>query len=158
MNGHRAPRTPWPPGFPDVIIHTTLAERDAHPGYTAAKAGDAEAALNLAGDLLRDAAIDELQALVGGREAVLLPVVADETTGFNAIPDAMAQLISPRLGLSAAAGDIVQTNKVGHTRAPAFQRLVTPAEFDGLVDRVNCMSWSTTTSDWEVRWRISEAI
>ena len=27
----------------------------------------------------------------------------------------------------------MQTNKVGHTRAPAFQRLVTPAEFDGVV-------------------------
>ena len=31
------------------------------------------------------------------------------------------------------AGEIVQTNKVGHTRAPAFQRLVTPAVFDGEV-------------------------
>lgn len=31
------------------------------------------------------------------------------------------------------AGEIVQTNKVGHTRAPAFQRLVTPATFEGQV-------------------------
>ncbi len=30
----------------------------------------------------------------------------------------------------AAAGDIVQINKIGHTRAPAFQRIVMPALFD----------------------------
>jgi hypothetical protein len=30
-------------------------------------------------------------------------------------------------------GGIVQTNKVGHTRARAFQRLVTPATFEGPV-------------------------
>lgn len=134
MNGRPAPRTAWQPGFPDVIIHTTLPERDAHPGYAAAKAGDAEAALNLASDLLSDAAIDDMRTLIRGRDVVLLPVVADETTGFNAIPDAMAQLISHELDLPAASGGIVQTNKVGHTRAPAFQRLVTPAEFGGPVE------------------------
>jgi hypothetical protein len=31
--------------------------------------------------------------------------------------------------------EVIQTNKVGHTRAPAFQRLVTPATFDGDVQR-----------------------
>lgn len=135
MNGHPAPRTPWPLGFPDVIIHTTLTIRDAHPSYTAAKAGDAEAALNLASDLLSDAAIDSLRALIDDRQAILLPVVADETTGFNAIPDAMAQLISYALDLPAAVGGIVQINRVGHTRALAFQRLVMPAEFGGPVEQ-----------------------
>jgi hypothetical protein len=133
MAGLAAPRTMWTPGFPDVV-HTTVARRDAHPDYVAAKAGDADAAVNLASDLLSGRAIDDLNALIGGRRAILLPVVADETTGFNAIPDAMAQLVSHRLGLRAAAGEIVQTNKVGHTRAPAFQRLVTPATFGGAVE------------------------
>ncbi|HET9511922.1 MAG TPA: hypothetical protein VFO80_12305 [Sphingomonas sp.] len=63
----------------------------------------------------------------------LLPVVADELTGFNALPDAMAQIPSYYLELPVISGDIVQTNKVGHTRAPAFQRIVTPAEFYGSV-------------------------
>jgi hypothetical protein len=128
------PRAPWQPGFPDVVIHTSLRQRDAHPCYAAAKSGDADAALSLAGDLLNDAAIERLGALLDGRQAILLPVVADETTGFNAIPDAMAQLLSYRLDQIAAVGGIVQTNKVGHTRAPAFQRLVTPAEFAGPVE------------------------
>lgn len=61
----------------------------------------------------------------------LLPVVADELTGFNALPDAMAQIPGYSLELPVISRDIVQTSQVGHTRAPAFQRIVTPAEFDG---------------------------
>ena len=128
------PRFPWYHGFPDVVVHTTVKERDTHPSYPAAKAGDAEAAVTLAGDLLNAAAIEQLRKFTQGQGAILLPVVADETTGFNAIPDAMAQLLADRLGVEASSGEVVQTNKVGHTRAPAFQRIVTPAMFDGAVE------------------------
>ena len=130
-----AKRLPWPAGFPEVVIHTTVALRDSHPDYTRAKAGVPDAALTLAIDLLSGAAIQALGFLIAGRSAILLPVVADETTGFNAIPDAMAQVLGRDLDLAVIAGEIVQTNKVGHTRAPAFQRLVTPAMFDGPVQR-----------------------
>lgn len=74
-----------------------------------------------------------LRNLVVDREVLLLPVIAEEATGFNAIPDAMAQVLGRELSLNIVAGEIVQTNKVGHTRAPSFQRLVTPATFGGLV-------------------------
>lgn len=126
-------RSLWPSGFPDVVVHTTVALRDAHPSYVGAKAGDADAALTLAIDLLDRTAIEVLRAMLDDRPTVLLPVVADETTGFNAIPDAMAQVLGRDLGLLVIAGEIVQTNMVGHTRAPAFQRIVTPAMFDGTV-------------------------
>ncbi|HEX7751022.1 MAG TPA: hypothetical protein VF440_01325 [Novosphingobium sp.] len=126
-------RLPWPPDFPDVVIHTDVRTRDRHPGYAAAKAGDAEAALLLASDLLSPDGIVSLQEIIGNRPTLLLPVVADELTGFNAIPDAMAQMLGNELGTPVIAGEIVQTNKVGHTRAPAFQRLVTPATFEGQV-------------------------
>lgn len=126
-------RLPWPPDFPDVVIHTDVRTRDRHPGYTAAKAGDAEAALMLASDLLSAGGIASLRDIIGNQPTLLLPVVADELTGFNAIPDAMAQVLGNELGLPVVAGEIVQTNKVGHTRAPAFQRLVTPATFEGQV-------------------------
>jgi hypothetical protein len=128
-------RLPWPPDFPDVVIHTELRTRDSHPGYGAAKAGDAEAALTLASDLLSPDGIARLRQIIGDRPALLLPVIADEVTGFNAIPDAMAQILGDRLDLAVIAGEIVQTNKVGHTRAPAFQRLVTPATFEGPVQQ-----------------------
>jgi hypothetical protein len=126
-------RTPWPTDFPDAIIHTDVRTRDAHCGYEAAKAGDPNAALALAEELLDRDAIRRLSAIIDTRRVLLLPVVADETTGFNAIPDAMAQMLAAILGLEAVAGEVVQTNRVGHTRAPAFQRLVTPATFDGPV-------------------------
>lgn len=127
------PRLPWSADFPDVLIHTSVRERDAHPEYAAAKSGNAEAALALAVLLINDEAVEQLRGIVAGRPALLLPVIADETTGFNAIPDAMAQVLARDLALPAVAGEIVQVNKVGHTRAPSFQRLVTPAAFDGSV-------------------------
>ena len=129
-----SPRVPWPPNFPDVVIHTTVQERDAVPEYLAAKSGDADAALTLALLLVSDAAVAELRDLIGGRAAILVPVVADETMGFNAIPDALAQVLARELDSPVASGAIVQTNMVGHTRARSFQRLVTPAEFDGPVE------------------------
>lgn len=84
----------------------------------------------LASDLLSPDGIVDLQEIIGNRPTLLLPVVADELTGFNAIPDAMAQVLGNELGTPVIAGEIVQTNKVGHTRAPAFQRLVTPATYE----------------------------
>jgi hypothetical protein len=128
-------RLPWPADFPDAVIHTAVRARDSHSDYAAAKGGDPEAALVLAIDLVNDEAARNLKQIVGRRAAVLLPVVAEETLGFNAIPDAMAQVLARELGLEAVAGEIVQTNKVGHTRAPAFQRIVTPAAFGGQVRR-----------------------
>jgi len=127
-------RTPWPPDFPDVIIHTDVRSRDAHPHYLEAKSGDANAALWVAAELIDDAAVAALAQLIGSRNALLLPVIADETLGFNAIPDAMAQMLGHDLGLRVVAGEIVQTNKVGHTRARTFQRIVTPAAFAGHVE------------------------
>ena len=127
------PRAPWPPGFPQVIVHSEVVLRDHHPSYAAAKSGDDEAALALVEDLLSAAATASLRELLAGRAAILLPISAIETTGFNAIPDAMAQVLAVELGLPVSFGEIVQNNRVGHTRAPAFNRLVTPAAFEGPV-------------------------
>lgn len=126
-------RAPWPADFPDVVTHTTVPVRDADPGYTAAKSGDADAALQLARRLISENGVQRLEALAACPEALILPVVADELAGYNAIPDAMAQILATRLGLQAVVGRIVQTNKVGHTRAKTFQRIVTPAAFSGQV-------------------------
>jgi len=130
-------RRPWPASFPDVVIHTDLRTRDANPRYAAAKGGDVDAAYALAIELVSDEALLPIIRMAGGRPFLLLPVIAEELAGFNAIPDAMAQVIAWLLEgvVPVVAGQIVQTNKVGHTRARAFQRLVTPATFDGPVQR-----------------------
>ncbi len=81
--------------------------------------------------LLSQDETERLDHLLAGRQPILLPITADEVAGFNAIPDAMAQSLALRLGLSVAAGKILQANKVGHTKADGWHRLVTPAKFIG---------------------------
>ncbi len=127
------PRSPWPPAFPDVVVHGDLKARNSHLSYAAAKAGDPHAAKTLAEDLLAEGATERLKTLVAGRRPVLLAITAEEVSGFNAIPDAMAQVLAASLGLAAAAGAVVQANKVAHTRADGWHRLVTPAMFVGAV-------------------------
>ena len=128
------PRTPWTSDFPDVVLHTTLKDRDGHPCYAAAKAGDEQAAKKLAHDLLSDAALATLKTLGEGQHPLLVAVSALESAGFNAIPDAMAEDIGHRLGWDIDSS-IVQTNEVRHTRADAMHRLVTHAFFDGTVQQ-----------------------
>lgn len=109
----KAPRVPSPAEFPDVVIHTDLQKRDNHIGYSAAKSGDADWALGLALDLAQGAtAMRSLSEAIGPR---------------------LQFTCSPWLRVEAVSGEIVQINQVGHTRAPSFQRLVTPAMFDGPV-------------------------
>jgi len=127
------PRKPWPAGFPEVVIHNELRVRNTHPAYSAAKSGDAEAARALADDLLSAAETQRLAYFLAGRQPVLVAVTADEVTGYNAIPDGMAQILGACLGLEVAYGTIAQANKVGHTKANGWHRLVTPAEFSGVV-------------------------
>jgi hypothetical protein len=98
LNPTLPPRTPWRVDFPDVVIHTTVQIRDAHPDYAAAKAGDAEAAWRLARELLDREATNFLECIVSAHDITLLPITALETTGFNAIPDAMAKVVSHALG------------------------------------------------------------
>lgn len=129
-----SPRSPWPGSFPDVVTHTSVQARDAAPEYLAAKAGDADAAFTLVMRLIDDDATAHLNDVLFDSEPLLIPVVADEAAGFNAIPDALAQILALALNAPVASGGIVQTNLVGHTRAPSFQRIVTPAEFDGPVE------------------------
>jgi adenine/guanine phosphoribosyltransferase-like PRPP-binding protein len=45
----------------------------------------------------------------------------------------MAQTLAMQLDWPTSAGEVVQSNKVGHTRAKSFNRLVTPASFEGRV-------------------------
>ena len=127
------PRTPWPADFPNVVTHTSVVERDGHPHYQAAKAGDGAAAVALARDLINDAAVTELHRIIGEREPFLTPVAALETKGFNALPDALAQVVGEKLGLTVEDGELLQTNVVAHTRATGWHHVVTPPTFGGAV-------------------------
>lgn len=129
----RYTRDPWEADFPDVFVHAALESRDLHPDYPAAKAGDLASAQRLVEALLNEQTLQELAAFVGDRQVLLAGISALETTGYNAIPDAMANEISYRLGWPVEDGEIRQSNKVAHTRADPWHRFVTQAEFAGIV-------------------------
>jgi len=116
-----------------VVVHGKLQARNNHPNYAAAKSGNAEAALALVRDLLTDEGLNWIHALLQGRQPLVVPVAAIEASGFNAIPDAMAQEIAARLGLPMAPYDLGQSNYAGHTKANGWHRLVTPAIFAGTI-------------------------
>lgn len=125
-------RTPWPDGFPEVFVHSHLDARDADPDFNAAKSGDGEAATRLCQRLIASQVTREIARVVSPA-TIVLPVTALEVSGFNAIPDAMAEQLAIHLGLQLASGVVVQSNKVAHTRSRGWHRLVTPALFDGPV-------------------------
>jgi hypothetical protein len=89
--------------------------------------------LALARDLMSETALRHLDNLLQGRKPLVVPVSAIEVAGFNAIPDALAHEIAERLKLRVLSGAVVQSNKVAHTRADGWHRLVTPATFAGAV-------------------------
>lgn len=112
-----------------VSAFPTDAAMKAHGDYKAAKAGDAKAAARLVGDLVTQANI--VQARVAfGKDVIYLPVHAEEVTGMNQIPNAMAAMYAARAGGALDVG-MVQSNRVFHTGAKAMERLLTRAQFAG---------------------------
>jgi hypothetical protein len=128
-------RTNWH-SFPDVVILADVPAAKRHPLFSAAKAGDAKAAEALVDDVLAIGPITGLGSLIGHTRPHLLAVHAVEDVGMNAIPRALARVLSVRLDLPVATG-IVQMNRVGHTGAGGYHRLAFPAVFEGDVNPVD---------------------
>ena len=130
------PRVAWR-DFPDAVLLADETRTKRHPAYSAAKAGDTAAATNLVHALVDETGISAVRRLLGTVEAVqplLVSAHAYERDGFNAIPAALARLLSERLG---APFDtvVVQTNVVGHTGASGYGRLARQAVFGGEVEQ-----------------------
>ncbi len=113
----RPKRFPWD-DFPDVLILAGESEVKQHSQYAPAKSGDAAAAARLVQALVRADGIELARVLVARSCKSNAPVLASahayEREGVNAIPAALAKLLSERLRLGFEAG-IVQTNIVSHT-------------------------------------------
>ena len=126
-------RAPWPADFPKVPFASALGSAEKHPQYKAAKSGDADAAMDLVDDLVTDEAIGRIRAMIGDRKPALVPVMAEEASGHNAIPAAYAVKIAHELGLEVY-GDIVQSVRAKRTGAGADYRLANHSAFDGPVE------------------------
>ena len=131
------PRFPWG-DFPDTVILAAESETKQHPAYRSAKTGDAVAAVNLVKDLVDDTGIAASKTLIlkfsQSRNPLIVCASAYEQGGFNAIPSALAKLISERSGLSFDS-QVTQTNIVSHTGADGYGRLARQAAFDGDIQK-----------------------
>ena len=128
----RAKRAPWR-DFPRLIRNGSLAELKDAAGYTQAKAGDAEAAYDMVKSLLSTETLDNIRELAGGRVPILISVKAQESSGKNKIPEAMAHAIRASTGWPVDA-EIVQINKPGRTGSGSSHRLAFQPVFDGKVE------------------------
>ena len=131
-----AKRYPWK-NFPPLIIHADESDVKKHPSYPAAKAGEPESAFDLVSQMVSDECLTQLCQLYSAQNPVLVSAHAVETSGVNAIPQAMAEYLGSKLHWLVESS-IVQTNVVGHTGADGFSRLARQAEFDGRVSKHTC--------------------
>lgn len=120
--------------FPDVIIHADEASVRSYAAYTAAKQGDSDAAYELVYTFLNKSAVERIHSLLESVPMTLVAVHAFERDGLNAIPEAMADVLSNLLDCKIDT-EIVQTNVVSHTKADGFSRIARQPVFNGNVDR-----------------------
>lgn len=125
-------RTAWG-NFPDTIIDRKLGEATTHPLYDRAKSGDIVSAFQLAKDLITEEAIDKLKILIGSQQVVFAPIHAEEQTGRNMIPVAVATILARKLNATVDL-NVVQAIKVSRTSGDGWHRLANPPFFDGCID------------------------
>lgn len=129
----RPHRVPWGAHEPDVLIHQfEEMQVRGHPRYADAKAGDLDAAAELVQDTLNPEMVIALAGL-GLARPMLLPVVAEEAHGTNAIPLVLAQQVGAALGWPLETR-VIQSNVVGRTRKDGYYRLAFQPLFDGAPD------------------------
>jgi hypothetical protein len=126
-------RSDSPSITPDAIIGSTLGSASKHPDYAAAKGGDVAAATRLAVDLVTPEMVAKVAAALGGVRPRVLPVAAEEVSGRNKIPRAVAEVLAARLGLETATG-IVQANRARRTGLDGLDRIFAPVDFAGAVE------------------------
>lgn len=129
----RPHRAPWSAHEADVLIHQSdEMQVRGHPRYADAKAGDLDAAAELVQDTLNQATLTALTGL-GLAQPMLLPVVAEEAHGTNAIPLVLAQQVGAALDWPIETR-VIQSNVVGRTKKDGYYRLAFQPLFEGTSD------------------------
>ena len=114
-----------------VLLHTNIGTLKGHPHYKKAKSGDAKLAYLLLVDLIKP---EKLFTLKENPTAIIIPVRAIEQDGVNAIPLAMANIMSEISGNKIDL-DIYQSNKPKHTGKSKLARMTSPPEFLGKIQK-----------------------
>jgi len=118
--------------IPDAMIGNTLGAASSHPDYAAAKAGDVEAGVRLALDLVTPELVAKVKAQIGDARPRVVPVAAEEAAGRNKIPLTVSEVLASRLGLEVETG-IVQANRAHRTGMDGLDRIFAPVDFAGTV-------------------------
>ena len=125
----QATRFPWS-HFPAVFIHAPESFVKTHHAYAAAKAGDSFAAMELVSDAVSVKTLEQLWKRFNDLAPILVSAHAQEASGINAIPRALAWLISDVLDWPRERR-IFQANKGSHTGATGYERLQRQVLFAG---------------------------
>lgn len=107
-------------------------ELKLHAGYKNAKRGDLDSALSLVFDLKDETVVDKAKKCFIRKADFLLPIIAEEIHGDNAIPLALAALYSEMLDLPIVS-NIFQITKAYHTGADPMERILSRVIFEGSV-------------------------
>ena len=117
-------------GGAPLSLFTKDADIKQHKAYTAAKAGDIAAAMQLISDLALSFIFDHRHQF--SKNHIFVAPHAREASGDNAIPQVLAEVCALVAGAKADT-DIVQTTKVFHTGADPMERMGLRAQFEGNV-------------------------
>ena len=122
-------------GFPQATVLLSSFDDEqplkSHADYQSAKAGNPIAATQLVADLVSPDHVADARRAFGG-DVIYAPVIAEERSGRNAIPVALATYYSAQSG-GTVATDILQINRAFHTGAGAMERLAFRPRFNGPV-------------------------
>ncbi|WP_051940839.1 LPD7 domain-containing protein [Stenoxybacter acetivorans] len=118
--------------FPPVVRNSDLGELYKQPEYKAAKGGDVIAAKQMIDRMLINKVVAEMKQMIGDRKPYLVPVLAEEVSGKNKIPLAMAHALGRELDLPVEE-NIRQIQKVNRTGSGIDHRFAHQPIFSGEV-------------------------
>ena len=128
-----ASRVPWPVNFPDVFIHCSLKREITTAAMTLLSLVITPQQLSYLLTIER-LCHNSLHQDIQQQDAILVPIGALRIRiQRHSISDGRRD--SLRTGLPVDEDNFFQSNRVGHTQARMWQRLVTPALFDGVVQQ-----------------------
>lgn len=115
--------------LPRAIIGDTLGALAKHPDYQAAKAGDEDAAMRVAADIVNAELVSKLQ---GVQADAVLGVMVDEAGGVNMVPTAAAAQLASSLGLPMGHG-VYKSAGAKRTTLLGLERVFSRPTFAGSV-------------------------
>ena len=125
-------RTEWG-DFPPVISNGKLRELSKETEmYKKAKNGDFEQSAILIDKFLREDTIQDIKEMIGDEKPIIVPILSEEATGKNRIPQAFAYALASQLNLQVDT-NIRQINKAKRTDSGIYHRYVSQPEFGGEV-------------------------